>query len=61
MTKDTGGWLSAEQAVLPDGTLRTNLPLINTRLPSLAGAPADLQVTETDREQAVPAASKDDS
>ncbi|MBP0598570.1 hypothetical protein J8I26_10675 [Herbaspirillum sp. LeCh32-8] len=36
MTNDTGNWLSAEQAVLPDGTLRENLPLVNKKLPALA-------------------------
>lgn len=36
MSNDTGNWLSAEQAVLPDGTLREDLPLINKKLPALA-------------------------
>jgi len=36
MNKDTGNWLSAEQAVLPDGTEVGNLPLINKKLPALA-------------------------
>ena len=36
MTKDTGNWLSAEQAVLPDGTERENLSLINKKLPELS-------------------------
>jgi hypothetical protein len=36
MTKDNGNWLSAEQAVLPDGTERENLSLINKKLPALA-------------------------
>jgi hypothetical protein len=40
MTKDTGNWLSAEQAVLPDGTEREHLPLINKKLPTLASEPA---------------------
>jgi len=35
MEKDTGGWLSAQQAVLPDGTELTNLPLVNKKLPPL--------------------------
>lgn len=35
MEKDTGGWLSAQQAVLPDGTELTNLPLVNRKLPPL--------------------------
>lgn len=33
---DSGNWLSAEQAVLPDGTLREDLPLVNKKLPALA-------------------------
>ncbi len=33
MSQDNGNWLSAEQAVLPDGTLRENLPLVNKKLP----------------------------
>jgi len=40
MTKDNGSWLSAEQAVLPDGTERENLPLIKKKLPTLSQAPA---------------------
>ncbi len=36
MTTDNGNWLSAEQAVMPDGTQRDNLQLINKKLPSLA-------------------------
>lgn len=35
-TKDTGDWLSAQQAVQPDGTELHNLPLINKKLPPLA-------------------------
>ena len=35
MEKDTGGWLSAQQAVLPDGTELMNLPLVNKKLPPL--------------------------
>ena len=34
--KDNGNWLSAQQAVLPDGTEIGNLPLINTILPPLS-------------------------
>ncbi|MFS2113586.1 hypothetical protein [Herbaspirillum frisingense] len=30
---DNGNWLSAEQAVLPDGTERENLPLVKKKLP----------------------------
>lgn len=33
--KDNGDWLSAQQAVRPDGTEVTNLPLINKKLPPL--------------------------
>lgn len=40
MTQDNGNWLSAEQAVLPDGTERENLPLIKKKLPTLSQAPA---------------------
>ncbi|MDY7579256.1 hypothetical protein RGU70_13100 [Herbaspirillum sp. RTI4] len=36
MHKDTGNWLSAQQAVLPDGTEIGNLPLVNKKLPPLA-------------------------
>ncbi|MBV8635529.1 MAG: hypothetical protein JO002_13635 [Burkholderiaceae bacterium] len=36
MEKDTGSWLSAQQAVLPDGTELTNLPLVNKKLPPLS-------------------------
>ncbi len=44
--KDNGDWLSAQQAVRPDGTEVSNLPLINKKLPPLTGglpsAPIDL-------------------
>jgi hypothetical protein len=40
MHKDTGSWLSAEQAVLPDGTEVQNLRLVNRKLPSLSPSPA---------------------
>ena len=33
--KDNGDWLSAQQAVRPDGSEVTNLPLINKKLPPL--------------------------
>ncbi len=36
MSQDNGSWLSAEQAVMPDGSERQNLPLINRRLPQLS-------------------------
>jgi hypothetical protein len=32
---DNGDWLSAQQAVRPDGTEITNPPLINKKLPPL--------------------------
>ena len=35
MEKDSGNWLSAQQAVLPDGTELANLPLVNKKLPPL--------------------------
>jgi hypothetical protein len=35
-SKDNGDWLSAQQAVRPDGTEVTNLPLINKKLPPLS-------------------------
>lgn len=38
--KDNGDWLSAQQAVLPDGTEISNLPLINKKLPPLSATPA---------------------
>ncbi|MBC3807751.1 hypothetical protein H8K52_10380 [Undibacterium seohonense] len=34
-TQDNGDWLSAQQAVRPDGTEVSNLPLINKKLPPL--------------------------
>lgn len=36
MSQDNGNWLSAEQAVMPDGSERQNLPLINRKLPHLS-------------------------
>lgn len=39
MSKDNGNWLAAEQAVLPDGTERDNLPLIKRKLPTLSPTP----------------------
>ncbi len=45
--KDNGDWLSAQQAVLPDGTEISNLPLINKKLPPLVATetpqPAEVQ------------------
>ncbi|MBC3882007.1 hypothetical protein H8K35_10040 [Undibacterium sp. LX40W] len=35
IAKDNGDWLSAQQAVRPDGTEVTNLPLVNKKLPPL--------------------------
>lgn len=46
-TKDTGDWLSAQQAVQPDGTELSNLPLINKKLPPLVPQPAELPETST--------------
>jgi len=40
MTKDSGSWLSAEQAVLPDGTERENLSLVRKKLPALSQVPS---------------------
>jgi hypothetical protein len=49
--KDNGDWLSAQQAVRPDGSEVTNLPLINKKLPPLVMtangtpcSPADFKV-----------------
>lgn len=39
-SKDNGDWLSAQQAVRPDGTEITNLPLINKKLPPLSPSPS---------------------
>lgn len=36
MSQDNGNWLSAEQAVMPDGSERHDLPLINRKLPQLS-------------------------
>lgn len=36
MSTDNGNWLSAEQAVLPDGTERGNLPLVKKKLPQFS-------------------------
>lgn len=41
MPQDNGNWLSAEQAVMPDGSERQNLPLINKKLPQLSPRQAD--------------------
>jgi hypothetical protein len=41
MVNDTGSWLSAEQAVMPDGTERENLPLVKKKLPALSQSSAD--------------------
>ncbi|SDY45458.1 hypothetical protein SAMN04515617_114152 [Collimonas sp. OK242] len=47
MTKDSGSWLSAEQAVLPDGTERKNLPLIKKKLPTLSPSPTNDVISST--------------
>jgi hypothetical protein len=36
MIKDNGNWLSAQQAVQPDGTEIGDLPLVNRKLPPLS-------------------------
>jgi len=36
MNKDNGNWLSAQQAVQPDGTEISDLPLVNKKLPPLS-------------------------
>lgn len=46
-TKDTGDWLSAQQAVQPDGTELSNLPLINKKLPPLVPQQAQLPEAST--------------
>lgn len=33
MSQDNGSWLSAEQAVMPDGSERHDLPLVKKKLP----------------------------
>lgn len=33
MSQDNGSWLSAEQAVMPDGSERQDLPLVKKKLP----------------------------
>lgn len=40
--KDNGDWLSAQQAVRPDGTEVSNLPLINKKLPPLSSGLASV-------------------
>ena len=49
MTKDNGNWLSAEQAVLPDGTERENLQLINKKLPALSPTAESESVSADDQ------------
>ena len=44
-TQDNGDWLSAQQAVRPDGTEVSNLPLINKKLPPLV-RPQDVATPE---------------
>jgi hypothetical protein len=43
-SKDNGDWLSAQQAVRPDGTEVTNLPLINKKLPPLSQSPSSGEI-----------------
>jgi hypothetical protein len=59
MTKDTGNWLSAEQAVLPDGTEREHLPLFNKKLPTLASGQASEASSDTSGADDPAAASAD--
>lgn len=37
--KDSGTWLSAQQAVMPDGSEVGNLTLVNKKLPPLSATP----------------------
>lgn len=46
-TKDTGDWLSAQQAVQADGTELSNLPLINKKLPPLVPQQTELPEAST--------------
>ncbi|WP_083859427.1 hypothetical protein [Herbaspirillum huttiense] len=55
MSQDNGNWLSAEQAVMPDGSERQNLPLINRKLPHLSPQQAADSTTATDAGEASPA------
>ena len=48
MEKDTGSWLSAQQAILADGTEVKNLPLVNKTLPPLVRAGAILNSPDQD-------------
>jgi hypothetical protein len=51
--KDNGDWLSAEQAVRPDGTEIECISLINKKLPPLTGEQAVVhKIEETKAEQA---------
>ncbi|MBV8624905.1 MAG: hypothetical protein JO174_15585 [Herbaspirillum sp.] len=36
MNQDNGSWLSAEQAVMPDGSERHDLPLVKKKLPQFS-------------------------
>lgn len=46
LEKDNGDWLSAQQAVRPDGSEVTNLPLINKKLPPLVKPTAPVELAE---------------
>lgn len=46
--KDNGDWLSAQQAVRPDGSEVTNLPLINKKLPPLVKPSEQVEPTEAE-------------
>ncbi|BEV13435.1 hypothetical protein HBDW_02230 [Herbaspirillum sp. DW155] len=56
MPQDNGNWLSAEQAVMPDGSERQNLPLINRKLPQFSPQQAELTDTAAPSAPATPAA-----
>lgn len=55
MSQDNGNWLSAEQAVMPDGSERHNLPLVNRKLPQLSPQQAAGETAATASEDAPPA------
>ncbi|MBR7800639.1 hypothetical protein [Undibacterium fentianense] len=55
-TKDNGDWLSAQQAVRPDGSEVTNLSLINKKLPPLV-QPDDVAVQSEPAEPFMPSKS----
>jgi hemoglobin len=50
VNKDTGNWLSAQQAVQPDGTTTENLPLVNKKLPPLTQDSIDATADKVDED-----------